>query len=79
MGRLRRRLPEHWSRGNRDERLLFHAPLHLLLAMLGFAVTCSFVSFAFLDPVYILAAFMSGLYVALDTHLTRAAAGVPRR
>lgn len=78
MRRLRRRLPERWRRGNRDERFLFYAPLYLLLAMLGFAVTCSFVSFAFLDPVYILAAFMTGLYVTLDTHLARAAAGVRR-
>jgi len=32
--------------------------------MIGFAVTSFFVSFAWMDPVYVLAAFLTGLYVA---------------
>ena len=65
MWRLRRRLPRDWMHAGRDEQFLYHAPGYLLLALVGFAVTSAFVSFAYLDPIYILAALMTGLYVAV--------------
>jgi hypothetical protein len=37
--------------------------------MIGFAVTSFFVSFAWLDPIYVMAAFLTGLYVATREHL----------
>jgi hypothetical protein len=36
--------------------------------MIGFAVTSFFVSFAWMEPLYIMAAFTTGLYVSLREH-----------
>lgn len=62
--RLRRRLPSSWRRGTDSERFLYGATNFLPVAMIGFAVTAFFVSFAWMDPIYLLAAFLTGLYVA---------------
>jgi O-antigen ligase len=62
--RLRRRLPKSWRRGTRSERFIYGATAFFPVAMIGFAVTSFFVSFAWMDPVYVLAAFLTGLYVA---------------
>ena len=62
--RLRRRLPRSWRRGTDEERLIYGATTFLPLGMIGFAVTSFFVSFAWMDPLYIMAAFLTGLYVA---------------
>lgn len=65
MVRLRRRLPSSWARGDPQERLLFHMTLYMPVSLLAFAVTGFFVSFAYKDPIYVLAAFMAGLYAAV--------------
>jgi O-antigen ligase len=62
--RLRRRLPKSWRRGTSPERFIYAATAFLPLSMIGFAVTSFFVSFAWMDPVYLLAAFLTGLYVS---------------
>jgi hypothetical protein len=62
--RLRRRLPKSWRRGTRSERFIYGATAFFPVSMIGFAVTSFFVSFAWMDPVYVLAAFLTGLYVA---------------
>jgi O-antigen ligase len=62
--RLRRRLPKSWRRGTRSERFLYGATNFLPVSMVGFAVTSFFVTFAWMDPVYVMAAFLTGLYVA---------------
>jgi O-antigen ligase len=67
--RLRRRLPRSWRRGTDTERFLYGATGFFPLAMIGFAVTSFFVSFAWADPVYIMGAFTTGLYVSLRGHL----------
>jgi hypothetical protein len=47
--------------------------------MIGFAVTSFFVSFAWLDPIYVMAAFITGLYVATREYTEDAGGlGVPR-
>lgn len=61
MARLHRRLPPGWKDGDPDERYVFHATLFLPISLVGFAVTASFVSFAYLDPIYIFAAYMTGI------------------
>jgi O-antigen ligase len=76
MFKLRRRLPPAWARGTPEERFLFLAPLYLGVAMVGFAVSSTFVSFAWLDIVYYLAAMMAGLYSVTARHLSAAAVPV---
>ncbi|MFQ5529611.1 MAG: O-antigen ligase family protein [Gemmatimonadota bacterium] len=69
MVRLRKRLPRGWARGDPQQRFLFYLALYMPVSLLAFAVTGSFVSFAYLDPVYILAAFMAGLYTAVSVRI----------
>lgn len=69
MVRLRKRLPSGWARGDPQERFLYHMALYMPVSLLAFAVTGFFVSFAYQDPIYILAAFMAGLYVAVRAKL----------
>ena len=65
MFRLHRRLPREWADGDAEERYLFLATVYLPASMIGFAVTASFVSFAYLDPIYILAAMLTATYVSV--------------
>jgi O-antigen ligase len=62
--RFRRRLPKSWLRGTQSERFIYNATSFFPVAMVGFAVTSFFVSFAWMDPVYFMAALLTGLYVA---------------
>ena len=54
--RLRRRLPPHWRKGAASDRFLYAATSFFPIAMIGFAVTSFFVTFAFSDPIYLMAA-----------------------
>lgn len=71
IARLRRRIPARWARGTPEERFLYATTLYLPISFFGFVVTSSFVSFAYLDPIYIMVAFASGLYVLADRRLAR--------
>jgi O-antigen ligase len=59
--RLRRRMPKTWSKGSPDQRFFSAATLYLPLATVGFGVTASFVSFAWMEPLYMLSALVAGL------------------
>ena len=59
--RLRRRMPKTWSKGTPDQRFFSAATLYLPLATVGFGVTASFVSFAWMEPLYMLSALVAGL------------------
>jgi O-antigen ligase len=69
MGRLRRRLPRNWAVGDPEQRFLYLATSYLPVALTGFAASAFFVSFTFLDPIYILAAFMTGMYICVERKL----------
>ncbi len=73
--RLKKRLPDRWRVGDEEERFLYLASLYLPVSFVGFAVTSSFVSFAYLDPLYLLAALATGLYAAVDRKMRAARAG----
>lgn len=77
MVRMRRRLPSQWARGDEEERFLYGATGYIALALVSFSVTSFFLQFAWLDPVYILAALMAGMYAAVDDKRLRDAAGGP--
>ena len=67
--RLRRRIPPAWAQGTWDQQFLYHATLYLPVAALGFAVTAFFVSFAYNDPLYILAAMVCALTASVEAGL----------
>ena len=71
--RLRRRLPERWRSGTPEQRYVHAATLYIPLALVGFAVSSAFVSFAYVDPIYILAALVAGTLVAARRELEREA------
>src|SRR2546423_2370565 len=60
--RLRRRFPKEWLKATGPDRFLYACTSFFSVAMCGFAVTSFFVTFAFSDPIYILAALYSALY-----------------
>jgi hypothetical protein len=62
---LRKRLPRAWRRGTETERFMSACPTYFAIGLIGFSVSCFFLSFAWADIVYILAVFMSGLYIAV--------------
>jgi putative inorganic carbon (HCO3(-)) transporter len=72
--RLRRKIPRGWARGNPEQRFLYLATQYLPVAGIGFAFTAFFVSFAYLDPIYVLGAFAAGLSTCVADRLAREAA-----
>jgi hypothetical protein len=69
--RLRKRLPKSWRRGTQSQRFIYGATCFFPVAMVGFAVTSFFVSFAWMDPIYLLAALLTGLYVSAQSLFER--------
>jgi len=59
--RLGRRLPYRWRRGTREERFLRLACPYFAVALVGFTATCFFLNFAWLEPYYVIAAFVAAL------------------
>ena len=64
--RLRRRLPPGWARGRPDERFLYQSTLYVPVAIIGMIVTTSFISFAYVDPPYVLFAIIAGVVFTAD-------------
>ena len=75
--RLRRRLPRSWLKGDPEQRFLYQATMYLQLAFIGFAVCAFFLTFAWLDIIYMLAAYLGGLYVAIGEKLGRSGVAAP--
>jgi len=76
--RLRRRLPRAWLKGDAEQRFLYQATLYLQLGFIGFAVCAFFLTFAWLDIIYILAAYLGGLHVAIAEKQGRSGAAAPQ-
>ncbi|MFQ5745726.1 MAG: O-antigen ligase family protein [Gemmatimonadota bacterium] len=74
MLRMRRRLPTTWARGDPEQRFLYHATTYFPVAIIGFISTSVFLSFAYLDPIYMLAAFVTGMYVSVERRMREDAA-----
>ena len=68
--RIRRRLPRNWLKGTPSERFLYAAASFFPIAMCGFAVTSFFVTFAFADPIYFMAALVTGLYTVVRAEMS---------
>jgi O-antigen ligase len=67
--RLRRRIPLSWANGDWEQQFLAQATVYLPLASIGFAVPAMFVSFAYNDPIYMLAAMTAALSACVQTRL----------
>jgi O-antigen ligase len=67
--RLRGRLPPEWARGTREEQFLYFATVYLPVAFVGFGFAGFFVSFAYVDLLYVLAALTIGTYVSVERYL----------
>lgn len=63
--RVRSTIPISWRHGDPDQRVLFALATYIPLSILGFALSSTFVSFAYLDPMYYLAALSAGLITAV--------------
>jgi uncharacterized oligopeptide transporter (OPT) family protein len=61
IARLGRRVPSGWRRGSSDVRVLYHAVRYIPAAVIAFSTAGFFVSFAYLDPIYLLAAMAVGI------------------
>lgn len=61
--RLRRRLPQSWRKGTHSQRFIYGAASFFPISMIGFAVPAFFVTFAWMDTVYFMAAALTGLYI----------------
>ncbi len=79
MIRLRMRIPASWARGDPEHQFIYMAARYLPITIVGFAVTSFFVSFAYMDPIYLIAAFMTGLYSSVRAKAVPAAAVSPVR
>jgi len=69
MIRLRRKLPNSWKQGTAEERFLYLATIYLAVAMISFIATSTFLTFAWSDIVYILAALIAGVYHSVGVKL----------
>lgn len=68
--RLRKKM-SGWENGDEEQRFLYFTALYLPVAFIGFAVGGGFVSFAYLDPIYVLVAFVGGLQISYDHRCRR--------
>ena len=71
VARTRKQLPVSWKRGPPDQRLLYSLSFYLPLAIWAFAVPSTFVSHAYMDPMYYLAALSAGYLVAVRRELQK--------
>jgi O-antigen ligase len=76
--RLRKRLPRSWLKGDQEQRFLYQATMYLQLAFIGFAVCAFFLTFAWLDIIYMLAAYLGGLYIAIREKQSRTGESAPQ-
>lgn len=72
--RLRRRM-RGWDKGTPDQRFLFLTTLFVPVAFVGFAITATFVSFAWSDEYYLLPVIVVGAYTAHQKLAGGAASG----
>jgi O-antigen ligase len=75
--RYHRRLPSSWRRGDPEQRFLYAATQYLPISMVGFAASSFFVSFAWIDIVYILAALTGGLLALVRARLAAETPAAP--
>ena len=71
----RRRIPAEWVQGDDEQRFLYFTSVYLPVCFIGFLVSGFFVSFAYMDLIYVLTAFHIGLITAVDLKLSAPESG----
>ena len=71
MLKLRRRMPPTWKFGDSEQRFLYNGCTYVAIALVSFSVTSFFLSFAYMDPIYIMSALMAGLFTSAKHRLAR--------
>ena len=79
VARTRKQLPVSWKRGPPDQRLLYSLSFYLPLTIWAFAVPSTFVSHAYMDPMYYLAALSAGYLVTVRRTLQKGRSVPPAR
>lgn len=79
MRRLRKRLPRGWLHGTPEQRFLYSMTIYLPVSFIGFAVAAFWVSFAWIEPVYFLAAFVVGVHISVTALLKQSPGSGPGR
>jgi O-antigen ligase len=74
---LRRKMPKSWRSGDAEQRFMFDTTLYLPIAIFGFAITSMFVTFAWLDIIYIAFVYQAGLTHAVRKRLSLDLAAQP--
>jgi O-antigen ligase len=77
VARTRKQIPIAWKRGPPEQRFLYSMSFNLPLAIWAFAVPCTFVSHAYMDPMYFLAVLSAGYLVAVRRALRQEPARIP--
>jgi O-antigen ligase len=70
--KLRKKLPKEWSKGTQEERFLYFTSVYLPVAFIAFTSAGVFVSFAYMDLVYVLGALTAGLILCVEEKLAGA-------
>lgn len=74
--RMAKKMPKGWVQGDPEQRFLYFTAIYLPVALLGFSVGGCLVSFAYIDPVYVMVALVGGLHVSVAQRLREEAAAV---
>jgi hypothetical protein len=69
MFRLSRRVPREWARGSREQRFVLLAPQYISVSAVGFGLSSFFLSFAWMDVTYFLAAMFVCAHAVVDRAL----------
>lgn len=76
--KLRRRIPRSWRKGTPEQVFAYQGTNFLPLAFIAFASTSFFLSFAYLQPFYLLLVFLAALQVHTRRMLREAAGPAPQ-
>ena len=67
--KLRKKMPKQWERGTQEERFLYFSTIYLPVAFVTFCASGFFVSFGYIDLMYVLGALVAGLIVCVERKL----------
>ncbi len=67
--KLAKSMPKAWIKGDEEQKFLYFTAIYLPIALLAFSVGGCLVSFAYIDPVYVMVALVGGLNISVAQRL----------